>query len=106
VALAFAISRNMTMTSPEHRAHHVADLFAGSLSAGDREKLQIAVADAIQKAVVEDREAIRERMQCVSGDPCGFELCAHHKALVGAVMAAQEGAPPPARSAFSRPLNS
>jgi hypothetical protein len=69
-------------------------------------RLQDLVTDAIQKAVIEDRETLRERMPCVTGDACGFELCAHHKALIAAVMAVQEGTPPPPRSLFSKPLNS
>jgi hypothetical protein len=56
--------------------------------------------------MTEDREALRDRMPCATGDPCAFELCAHHKALVAAVMSIQEGTSPPPRSPFSRPLNS
>ena len=96
------------MTSPESRAHHLLETYLHELNGSDpvprQERLQELIADAISKSVIEDREALREKMPCSSGEPCGFELCAHHKALVAAVMSVQHGTPPPARSPFSRPL--
>lgn len=78
----------------------------GSGAIPAQSRLQDLITDAIYKAVTEDRELLRERMPCVGGDPCGFEMCAHHKALIAAVLATQEGTPPPPRSLFSKPLNS
>ena len=97
------------MTSPENRAHHLVETYLRELSGPEpssrQDRLQELITDAIHKALIEDREALREKMPCSSGDPCGFELCAHHKALVAAVMSVQHGTPPPARSLFSRPLS-
>ena len=98
------------MTTPENRAHHVVETYAREVAAPDalpaQDRLQNLIADAIHRAVMEDRETLRERMPCASGDPCGFELCAHHKALVAAVMATQTGTASAPRSLFSKPLNS
>jgi hypothetical protein len=98
------------MTTPENRAHHVVETYvrdvAGSESVPAQSRLQDLITDAIHKAVTEDRETLRDRMPCVSGEPCGFEMCAHHKALIAAVLATQEGTPPPPRSLFSKPLSS
>ena len=84
--------------------HYVRDV-AGSEAVPAPQRLQELIFEAIHKAVTEDREALRERMPCVSGDPCGFEMCAHHKALIAAVMALQDGAAPAPRSLFSRPVS-
>lgn len=96
------------MMTPQNRAHHVVDHYvrdvAGSEPVPASGRLQDLIADAILKAVTEDRETLRERMPCASGDPCGFQMCAHHKALVAAVMATQDGTAPAPRSLFSRPL--
>ncbi|HEY7521420.1 MAG TPA: hypothetical protein VIE36_24280 [Methylomirabilota bacterium] len=95
------------MTSPENRAHHLVETYLRELNGSEpahHERLHALIADAIHKAVIEDREALREKMPCSTGEPCGFELCAHHKALVAAVMSVQHGTPPPPRSLFSRPL--
>lgn len=96
------------MTTAEHRAHHVVEAYLhdvpGSEGIPGQGRLEELITDAIQKAVVEDREVLRDRMPCTSVDPCGFEMCAHHKALVAAVMSVQEGRPAPPRSLFSRPL--
>jgi hypothetical protein len=97
------------MTTPENRAHHVVEHYvrdvAGSEAVPAPHRLEDLIADAIHKAVTEDREALRERMPCAGGDPCGFEMCAHHKALIGAVMALQDGKASAPRSLFSRPLS-
>jgi hypothetical protein len=94
--------------TPENRAHHVVESYARDLAGPDplpsEARLQTLIADAIHKAVTEDREALRERMPCVSGDPCAFEMCAHHKALIAAVMAMQDGKAPEPRSLFSKPI--
>ena len=96
------------MTTPENRAHHVVDHYvrdvAGSEAVPAPQRLQEIIAEAIHKAVAEDREALRDRLPCASTEPCGFELCAHHKALIAAVMALQDGKAPAPRSLFSRPL--
>ena len=98
------------MTTPEARADHLVETYVRELGTAEtlsrRPRLQELIADAIHKALIEEREALREKMPCAAGNPCGFELCAHHKALVAAVMSVQEGTPPPQRSMFSRPLNS
>lgn len=108
--ISFDARSDWVMTTPEHRAHHVVETYvrdvAGSEPVPAPNRLQELISDAIYKAVTEDRETLRARMPCVSGDPCGFEMCAHHKALITAVLATQEGAPPPPRSLFSRPLDS
>ena len=95
------------MATAEHRAHHVVETYLHDVSGSEgipgQARLEELITDAILKAIVEEREGLRERMPCTSADPCGFELCAHHKALVAAVMAVQEGRPAPPRSLFSRP---
>jgi hypothetical protein len=70
-----------------------------------RTRLEFLITDAILKTVTEDREALRERIPCDVAEPCGFEMCAHHKALVTAVLAMQEGWTPAPRSLFSKPLS-
>jgi hypothetical protein len=75
---------------PERRAQHVVDHYvreAGSEPVPIPRLLQQLITDAIFNALTEDREALRERMPCASDDPCGLEMCAHHKALVAAIMA-------------------
>lgn len=93
----------------ESRAQHVVDHYGREVGGAEavpaQRRLQDLITDAIHKAVTEDREAIRERMPCVTDDPCAFEMCAHHKALIAAVMALQDTAPPAPRSLFSRPLS-
>jgi hypothetical protein len=94
-------------TTAESRAQHVVDHYlrevAGTEPVPAQRRLQDLVTDAIHKAVTEDREAIRERMPCATDDPCAFEMCAHHKALIAAVMELQDGTAPAPRSLFSRP---
>jgi hypothetical protein len=96
------------MSTAEHRAHHVLEVYLhevpGAEAVPGQARLEALITDAIHNAITEDREALRERMPCVSGDPCAFEMCAHHKALIAAVMAIQEGRAAPPRSLFSRPL--
>jgi hypothetical protein len=81
------------LTSAESRAQHVVDHYVGEVAGSEvvpaQRRLQALIAEAIHKAVTEDREALRERMVCVTDDPCGFEMCAHHKALIAAIMALQ-----------------
>jgi hypothetical protein len=95
---------------PETRAQHVVEAYGREIGGAEAilrpARLGELITDAIQKAMTEDREALRDRMPCATGDPCAFELCAHHKALVAAVMSIQEGTSPPPRSPFSRPLSS
>jgi hypothetical protein len=97
------------MTTAETRAHHVLETYLhdvpGAEATTDANRLQFLITDAILKAVMEDREALRERMACDTAEPCGFEMCAHHKALIGAVLALQEGRAPAPRSLFSKPLS-
>jgi hypothetical protein len=96
--------------TPDNRTHRLLEAYLRELSGAEaipqQARLHELIVDAIHKAVIEDREAVREKMPCASTEPCGFELCSHHKALVAAVMSVQEGTPPPQRSVFSRPLNS
>lgn len=105
-----SLQGTVRLMRPETRAQHVVEAYGREIGGADAiprpARLGELIADAIQKALTEDREALRERMSCAPGDPCAFEMCAHHKALVAAVMSIQDGAPPPQRSPFSRPLNS
>jgi hypothetical protein len=98
------------MTTPENRAHHVVETYLRDVAGSDpvpaQSRLQDLITDALHRAVIEDRETLRERLPCASDDPCGFEMCAHHKAFIAAVMASQEGKAPAPRSLFSKPLNS
>lgn len=97
------------MTTAETRAHHVLETYLhdvpGAEATANADRLELLITDAIQKAVIEDREALKERMPCDAAEPCGFEMCAHHKALVAAVLAIQEGRAPAPRSLFSKPLS-
>ena len=52
--------------------------------------LQKLIAEQIHKAVSEDRETLREKMECDVREPCAFDtVCAHHKALAGAILGSQ-----------------
>jgi len=52
--------------------------------------LEKLIADEIAKAVNESRHELREKMPCDRRNPCAFnDVCAHHKALAGAMMATQ-----------------
>ncbi len=52
--------------------------------------LQKLIAEQIHKAVSEDRETLRENMECDAREPCAFDnVCAHHKALAGAILGNQ-----------------
>jgi len=80
-----------SVTTPENRARYVLDTYfrdVGSLPAADAEELlRKLIADAIRKAVTEDRDALRERMACDTQEPCAFEsVCSNHKALAGAIL--------------------
>lgn len=81
------------LTTAESRAQHVVEHYVREVAGPDvvpaQRRLMDLIADAIQKAVTEDREALRERLPCVIDDPCSFEMCANHKALVAAIMALQ-----------------
>jgi len=81
------------MTSADSHARHVLTVYsrdgAGPATV-EPSLLQKLIADEIQKAVSEDREALREKMSCDGRDPCAFSnVCAHHKALAGAILASQ-----------------
>lgn len=81
------------MTTADSHARHVLTVYsrdgAGSATV-EPSLLQKIIADEIQKAVSEDREALREQMACDRQDPCEFEnVCSHHKALAGAILASQ-----------------
>jgi hypothetical protein len=97
------------MTTPEHRAEQLLELYArevgGAHAIPGQARLHELITDAIHKAVIDDREQLREKLPCASGERCGFEMCAHHKALIAAVLAVQEGRAPAPRSLFSRPLD-
>jgi hypothetical protein len=52
--------------------------------------LQKLIAEQIHRAVNEDRETLRAQMPCDVAAPCAFDnVCAHHKALAGAILAAR-----------------
>jgi hypothetical protein len=97
------------MTTAESRARHVVETYLhevpGAEATASASRLEFLITDAILKTVMEDREALRERMPCDTAEPCGFEMCAHHKALIAAVLAMQEGRAPAPRSLFSKPLS-
>jgi hypothetical protein len=97
------------MTTAETRARHVVDTYLhevpGAEDTINRTRLEFLISDAILKTVTEDREALRERMPCDTAEPCGFSMCAHHKALIAAVLDMQEGRAPAPRSLFSKPLS-
>jgi hypothetical protein len=81
------------MTSADSHARHVLSVYSRD-GAGpatmESSLLQKLIADEIQKAVGEDREALREKMDCDRRDPCEFSnVCSHHKALAGAILASQ-----------------
>ena len=85
------------MTTPENRARYVLDTYlrdVGNLpTASAQELLKKLIANAIRKAVTEDRAALREKMACDSRDPCAFEnVCSHHKAFAGAILGDVVGA--------------
>jgi len=83
-------------TSPESHARHVLSAYSSVYSRDanpaslEPTLLQKLIADEITKAVNEDREDLREKMSCDRRDPCAFQnVCTHHKALAGAMMATQ-----------------
>lgn len=85
---------------PETRAQRVLEAYGREVGGSDAillpARLGELIATAIQKAVTEDREALRNKMLCATDDPCGIDAtCAHHKALLAALMSVQEGTPPP-----------
>jgi hypothetical protein len=77
---------------PDSHARHVLTMYSKevpdlTLAPGLMQKL---IAEQIHKAVIEDRETLRERMECDSREPCAFDnVCAHHKALAGAILGRQ-----------------
>jgi hypothetical protein len=80
------------MTLPESHARHVLAQYARDVPSGTAEPgvLERLIADEIQKAVSEDRERLRERLACEVRNPCRFNaVCAHHRALAAAILAAQ-----------------
>ena len=79
------------MTTPENRARHVLDAYVRNFSSAqamtELEVLKKLIADAIAKAVSEDRDALREKMLCDSQDPCAFQtVCSYHRALADAIL--------------------
>jgi hypothetical protein len=99
----------MDIITAESRAHRAVEAYVravGNVEAVPaQERLRDLITDSIRSAVTEDREALRDRLPCGSGDPCGFEMCPHHKALIAAIMALQDGTAPKPRSLFSKPLS-
>ena len=84
------------MTTPENRAGHLLDAyvrdFAGAHGMTELEVLKKLIADAIVKAISEDRDALREKMMCDKEDPCAFQsVCSHHRALAGAILSHGHG---------------
>ena len=79
------------MTSLESHARHVLSVYAKDAGAYvETSLLEKLIADEIAKAVNESREELREKMSCDRRNPCAFnDVCAHHKALAGAMMATQ-----------------
>lgn len=93
---------------PETRAQRVLETYGREVGGTDAillpARLGQLIAAAIQKAVIDDHDALRATMPCAPDDPCGIDqVCAHHKALLGALMSLQEGTPPPQPSALARP---
>jgi hypothetical protein len=79
------------MTTPENRARHLLDAYVRTFSSAqgmtEIEALKKLIADAIAKAVSDDRESLREKMLCDSQDPCAFQsVCSYHRAFAGAIL--------------------
>jgi len=79
------------MTTPENRARHILDAYVRNFSTvqaiTEAEVLKKLIADAIAKAVSEDRDDLREKMLCDSQDPCAFQMvCSYHRAFAGAIL--------------------
>jgi hypothetical protein len=80
------------MMSPESHARHVLARYAKDVPGAMPEQglLHQLIADEIQKAVSEDRDRLREKMPCERRSPCAFNaVCAYHRALAAAILAAQ-----------------
>ena len=79
------------MTSLESHARHVLSVYVKDVGANvESGLLEKLIAEEIKKAVNESRDELRDKMVCDGRDPCAFEnVCAHHKALAGAMMATQ-----------------
>jgi hypothetical protein len=85
---------------PETRAQRVLETYGREVGDPDAiplpARLVELIAAAIQKAVIDDHDALRAMMPCAPADPCGIDqVCAHHKALLAALMSVQEGTPRP-----------
>lgn len=79
------------MTTPENRARYLLDAYIRNFSSAqamtETEVLKKLIADAIAKAVAEDRDDLREKMLCDSQDPCAFQMvCSYHRAFAGAIL--------------------
>ena len=80
------------MTSAESHARQVLAQYSKDVPSGAEQPslLERLIAEEIQKAVSEDRQTLREKMACEIRNPCRFDaVCAHHRALAGAILAAQ-----------------
>jgi hypothetical protein len=79
------------MTSLESHARHVLSVYAKDAGVHvESSLLEKLIADEIAKAVNESRDELREKMSCDPRNPCAFsDVCEHHKALAGAMMATQ-----------------
>ena len=80
------------MTSAESHARQVLAQYSKDVPSGAEQPslLERLIAEEIQKAVSEDRQTLREKMACEIRNPCRLDaVCAHHRALAGAILAAQ-----------------
>ena len=79
------------MTSSESRARSALDNYLHDVGTPQtitqQDLLRKLIAEAIKKAVNEDRDALRENMACDTQDPCTLgNVCSRHKALAGAML--------------------
>jgi hypothetical protein len=79
------------MTTPENRARHILDAYVRNFSSAqamtETDVLKKLIAEAIAKAVAEDRDDLRDKIQCDNQDPCAFQMvCSYHRAFAGAIL--------------------
>jgi hypothetical protein len=79
------------MTSPESRAKSALENYIQKVGSPQQiaqlDVLKKCIAEAVIKAVTEDRDELREKLPCDKQEPCGVDnVCSRHKALAGAFL--------------------